>query len=120
MSWILVKSRSSIVYSSPDKKKTQQKYTKDTFLNDLNKLETKVGVLCPQEKKTELHNIVFKPSSNDHGHDHDHVCDHPDLDHQTNPTNKTNPNSKSYKSHNFPVGTIIPCLLYTSPSPRDH
>jgi hypothetical protein len=110
MSWILVKSRSSIVYRSLDNKTTQKKYTVESFLNDLTALENKVGDKCPDEKKTELYNIVHDIQPSDLNQQPTELPQSADL---INPAQTIS----NFYVHNFPAGTIIPDLILRSNDP---
>jgi len=90
MSWCLNKPQNRLVYQTTDKKSFTKKYSKETFCDDFAKLEEKVGILCPGERKQELIRQVVN-------------------DMETNSAIESA--STGYSLYSFPAGTVIPSYL---------
>jgi hypothetical protein len=87
MSWCLNKPQSRIVYQTTGNKSYTKKYSKKTICDDFAKLEEKVGIMCPEERKQELIRQVVDEM-------------------ETHSATET-----GYCLYSFPAGTVIPAYL---------
>lgn len=87
MYWCLNKAQSRLIYKDNSNKPFTKKYSKETICDDFAKLEEKVGISCPEEKKQELIRQVVE-----------------DLETHS-------AMEKGYSLYSFPAGTVIPAYL---------
>lgn len=90
MYWCLNKAQYRIMFKDDTNKSYTKKYSKDTFCDDFAKLEEKVGIMCPEERKQELIRQVVD-------------------DMETN--SATESTNTGYCLYSFPAGTVIPPYL---------